>query len=268
MSDPTKNPPMNHSLQTGIQIIELMAQQEQPLKFSEIQELSGLTKSNLYKYLNTLTYYGWLYRDKKRGTYSLGSKLIEYGNAAIGSQNIIEKVTPYLQEISRHTSLTALLSVWTYEGPVIANISTSNPGINIGAQIGTRLPLLSATGKIFAAFKHGPDVQEWKQKELQKLSEHKRKEWEKEQQAIREEQFVYAREPLVEHVSSFSVPLLNYKKEFIGALTVVGFSHLIPHYLEDPISQYVRQCSLEISRSFGYQPAKKKSSDIEHSSKP
>jgi predicted Zn-ribbon and HTH transcriptional regulator len=50
----TKNPQMIHSLQTGIQIIELIAKQEHPLKFTEIQELSGLTKSNLYKCLNTL----------------------------------------------------------------------------------------------------------------------------------------------------------------------------------------------------------------------
>lgn len=142
---------------------------------------------------------------------------------------------------------------------MIANICMANPGINIGAQIGTRLPLWSATGKIFAAFKHDPEAHEWKRNQSKTLPVHKKKELEIDQQTILEDRFVYAAEPLVEHVSSFSVPILNYKKDLIGALTVVGFSTRIPQHPDDPISQYVRQRCLEISYAFGYQPSKEPS---------
>ncbi len=64
-----KNTSMIQSLQIGFQIVDLIAEQDHPLKFTDIQELSGITKSNLYKYLNTLTYLGLVYRDKKQGTY-------------------------------------------------------------------------------------------------------------------------------------------------------------------------------------------------------
>ncbi len=51
------------SLQIGLGILDLVAKQEKPLKFTDIQELTQITKSNLYKYLNTLTQLGLLYRD-------------------------------------------------------------------------------------------------------------------------------------------------------------------------------------------------------------
>jgi len=248
--------PIIQSLQTGIQIIDLISEQGQALKFNEIQELSGITKSNLYKYLNTLTQLGLLYRDKKQGTYTLGSKLIEYGIAATGSKDLIGKVTPYLQDISRQTSLTALLSVWTHDGPVIANIWSANYGLNIGAQIGTHLPLLSSTGKIFATFKELVYIKEWKLKQLSKIPENMKKEFEEEQKQILDSYFSYAKEPLVEQVSSFSVPIFDYKKELLGSLTAVGFSPLVPQTPDDEVSQFVLKCAKEISESFGCDPTK------------
>lgn len=247
-----KSMPVIGSLQTGIQIIDTLVEQDRPLKFAEIQELTGITKSNLYKYLNTLTMLGLLYRDKKQGTFFLGSKLIEYGNAAIGSEDVISRVTPYLKDISRHTQLTALLSVWTHDGPVIANIWSANYGLNIGAQIGTKLPLLSSAGKMMAAFKQSPDVHEWKSDELAKLPPDAAKQFEKELDTVRQTHFSYAGEPLVDHVSSFSVPILNYKKELVGAITVVGFTQLIPDTPETDISQFVLKNTFELSESYGW----------------
>ena len=140
------------SLAIGIQIIDVVAQSETALKFSDIQEQTDITKSNLYKYLNTLTQLDLLYRDGRQGTYSLGYKCIEYGNAALYNSDFIERLTPYFKEVSTLTNMTTLLVTWVNDSPVITNIWNTNYGLNIGAQIGTKLPLLSAAGKIFAAY--------------------------------------------------------------------------------------------------------------------
>ena len=87
-----KSNAMIQSLQVGMSIVDLISSKEQPLKFTEIQELTQITKSNLYKYLNTLTHLQLLHRDKKSGAYMLGSKIIEYGRSAIGHQDIISTV--------------------------------------------------------------------------------------------------------------------------------------------------------------------------------
>lgn len=248
-----KTLPVIQSLQTGIGILELFVSEDRPLKFSEIQELTGITKSNLHKYLNTLTITGLLHRDKDQGTYHLGSKLIEFGNAAIGSVDLIQKATPYLKKISRELQLTALLSVWTHDGPVIANIWNSQPGLNIGAQIGTRLPVLSSAGKAYLAFKDEAAVKEWKQKGLEYMPFESKQQLEEELPNIKQHYFSYAAEPLVKQISSFSVPVLDYKYDMIGCITIVGFTQLIPTSHENGMSTYVIEQAFELSECFGWQ---------------
>lgn len=248
-----KNPAMIGSLQVGMGVLDIIASQTRPLKFSEIQELTQITKSNLYKYLNTLTHLELLHKDKKTGVYTLGPKMIAFGRAAIGQQELVTQVTPYLQESSRYTSLTTLLAVWTHSGPVIAGIHSVTSGLNIGAQIGTRLPILSSSGKIFSALQTPALVEEWKQSELHMMSEHQKELLIKEEAVIQSQMITFAKEPLVAHVSSASVPIFNYNSELIGCLTVVGFSEIVPKHPEDPYSQYLLQLSKDISVLFGYQ---------------
>lgn len=240
------------SLQLGINILDVLLEKGRALKFTEIQELTGMKKSNLYKYLHTLTETGLLYRDSTENTYMFGNRLIEYGNAALNYIDIIGRVIPYLKEISEHTSLTSLLAVWSHTGPVVAHIRNADYGINIGAQMGATLPLLSSSGKIFSAFQKSSERSEWELKELSQLTKEQRKQFVTEREEIRKTKFTHATEPLIEHISSFSVPLFDFKNELIGALTVVGFTPLIPTSPTDEVSQYVMQTALSLSNSFGY----------------
>ncbi|MFP7299704.1 IclR family transcriptional regulator [Neobacillus niacini] len=241
------------SLEVGMGIIESIAKQGKPLKFSEIQELTQITKSNLYKYLNTFTQLGILYRYKDTGEFVLGSKLIEYGMAAVDQENVIDRITPFLQEINEKFSSTVMFSSWTQSGPMIVKELNINRGINIGAQIGTLLPIRSASGKVFLAFMDEHNIREWKEKELLQIPPEKAGLLDDECKTIREKKIAFAREPLVPSVSSVSIPVLNYKKRLLGSVTVVGFSENIPQNEHNELSQYMIEISKEISASFGYQ---------------
>lgn len=240
------------SLQIGLRIVDIIAKQQKPIKFADIHEITQITKSNLYKYLNTLTGMGILYRDKESGMFSLGSKLIEYGMAAINQENIVERISPYLQEINRHCGNTVLFSVWTHSGPMVVRIFNNSVGLNIGAQIGTVLPLLSAAGKIFASFMDGETIQNWKESELAKMGE-KAADFNQELELIRQQGISFASESLVPSVSSVSIPIFNYKKQLLGTVTLVGFMNQIPNEINHEISQYLLKSGLELSRHFGYQ---------------
>ena len=250
--NPEKNTTMIGSLQIGLGIVDIIANQNQPLKFTEIQEITKITKSNLYKYLNTLIHLNILYKDKNSGAYSLGSKIISYGMAAIGQQDLIAKVTPFLKESSLQTSLTTLFALWTNSGPVVANISNANSGLNIGAQIGTQLPVLSSSGKIFSTFDSPSIIEEWKQAEFQLLTADEKTTFLKEEEAIRLQRISFSKEPLVSHVSSASVPIFNHNKDLLGCITLVGFSEIVPKQVKDEYSQYLLNLSNEISHLFGY----------------
>jgi DNA-binding IclR family transcriptional regulator len=240
------------SLEVGMGIVDSIANQGRPLKFSEIQELTQITKSNLYKYLNTFTQLGILYRYQGTGEYVLGSKLIEYGMAAVDQENVIDRITPFMHEINVKFSNTVLFSSWTQNGPMILKDLNNNRGINIGAQIGTLLPIRSASGKVFMAFMDEQMIREWKEKEYMQISPDKVSQLEVECESIRKKEIAFAREPLVPSVSSVSIPILNYKKKLLGSITVVGFSEFIPQNENNELSQFLIGISKEISASFGY----------------
>ncbi|MGE7665918.1 IclR family transcriptional regulator [Ureibacillus composti] len=240
------------SLAQGIKIIDVIAQSESPLKFTEIQELTGISKSNLYKYLNTLTQMDLLYRDQKQGHYSLGYKFLEYGSAAMKNNDLIGRLTPYFKEISNLTNMSTSLSVWLNDTPVITNIWNTNFGLNIGAQIGTKLPLMSAAGKIFAAYANTDEVLNWIEQEQAKHPAFPTDSFKEELEKITKSHVAFAKEPLVNHVSSWSLPILNYKNELIAAVAVIGFTEDIPKDDSSEVVQQVIQMVKEMSRSYGY----------------
>src|SRR5699024_5309001 len=223
-----------------------------PLTFAEVQKMTGITKSNLYKYFHSLVKTGMLHRDNKDSTYVLGNKLIEYGNIALQSLDVAERITPYIEEVSKTTSFTSLLAIWSQGKPIVAKISSASYGLYIGTELGASLPLLSSTGKIFSSFYSGKDKDEWELKELSKLTESRREKFIKEKEKTIKEQFTYSVDPLVEHVSSISVPIFNSKKNLIAAITVVGFTPLIPTSKDDKTSRFVIRIGEEVSSSFGH----------------
>ena len=240
------------SLVQGFKIIDVIAESDIPLKFTEIQDRTEITKSNLYKYLNTLTLLGLLYRDPRQGHYSLGYKFVEYGNVAMRDNDLVNKLTPYFREISNMTNMSVSLSVWLNDTPVLTNIWNTNYGLNIGAQIGTKLPLMSAAGKIFAAFGTDSEITDWIGREQKKIPDFNPDEFQIELEKIRRSHVAFAREPLIKHVSSWALPILDYKNELLAVFAVIGFTEDVPKDLTSPVVKQVIELSKEMSRAFGY----------------
>ncbi len=240
------------SLQIGLNILEILAQEKAPLKFTEIQNLTSMTKGNLYKYLATLSQFGLIYRNPHTNTYTLGHKLVQLGNAALGHSSLIEVVIPYFKKITENTNLTVLLAVPSIKGPLISYILSADYGINIGAQMGTNLPLSSSSGMVFSAFEKNVLMKDWEQEGLSKLNESELLQYKEEKEKTRELFFASKKEPLVKHISSFSVPILNFNHDVLGTITIVGITETVPTSVDHPIGNYVLDVAMEISEFYGY----------------
>jgi DNA-binding IclR family transcriptional regulator len=240
------------SLLVGFSIIDLIAKNGSPMKFNDIHHFTNIAKSNLYKYLNTLTNLGVLHRDKGSGLYSLGSTLIQYGMAAVNQEDLIGKITPFLHEINAKSKETTLLAVWTTNGPMIVKMIHSHLGLNLGGQVGTILPISSAAGKLFAAFKNDPSVNVWKESELSKLSKQAKDELITEFQLIADQKISFAQEALAPSIASAAIPIFNFEREILGSIIVVGFEKSIPDTIEHELSEYLLIKGKEISAVFGW----------------
>lgn len=240
------------SLQVGCAVLDIVASSGRALKYNDIYEMAGMSKSNLHKYLNTLTMAGLLYRDKSSGLYSLGSKLVEYGMKAVNQENVVERVMPFLHEINSACKNTVLLTMWSQNGPMVIRLINSLEGLNIGAQIGTVLPITSAAGKVFAAFSGEPVTGDWQRKEWERLDEAQRQTLAEDLEAVREHAIAFASGPLVSSISSIAVPIFNFEARLLGVIVVVGFSETIASRMDEMMSQYLIKMRNEVSEAFGY----------------
>ncbi|WP_249872344.1 IclR family transcriptional regulator [Oceanobacillus saliphilus] len=233
------------SLKTGLSIIEAIVAENRPLRIIEIQEKTQITKSNLYKYMNTLVNENLIFREQETGMYHLGSRLIQYGMAAIGNQDVIAITAPYLQKICSETNHSVIFALPTFDGPVIAKIFRPHQTLNIGAEIGTLLPPNSSAGKIFDVFSTKLMVENWRRK-----YNFSNDETSVESEEIKTEKIAFATEPLIAEISSVAIPIISFNNELVGIVTLVGFSSEIPGSIDSPISLYLKQMQLEISERF------------------
>ena len=243
------------SLQIGLSIVDIVAHQGQPMSFMDIFEISKITKSNLYKYLNTLTATGFLFRDKYTGLYTLGSKLVEYGMVSINRENILDRVTPYLQDLNKLSQETIIFSIWTNNGPMVVRIINSTKGFfNVGAQLGTLLPMHSSAGKLFVSYKKVNEIEEWKKDAINK---DKHQLVDEELEKIRNERIAISTEPLAPSINSVGVPILNFNQEILGVITIAGFNDSLPMEKDHPVIQELIRIGEELSKGYGDKTDKK-----------
>ncbi|PTL38089.1 IclR family transcriptional regulator [Alkalicoccus saliphilus] len=245
-----KKKPVIQSLQVGMSILQVVNDYRRPMKFSEILEETGITKSNLYKYLNTLIELGMLYKSYHTGRYSLGPKMVEFGMNATNNDNVIEQITPYLEEIKVEFNETVIFSKWTVGGPMILKIVHGSHIFNIGAEIGSLMPVYSATGKVFGAFASG-EIETWTKKQLEELEEEKALTLEKEFEMIRNEKISFAEEAIAPSISSLAIPILNFENNIIGTITVVGFKERMRELSRKQLAEQILIKRKIISRIFG-----------------
>ncbi len=248
----TKTPVKIQSLLVGFSVIDIIVKHGRPIKFNEIHQYTNITKSNLYKYINTLISIGVIHRDKYTGLYSPGSTLIEYGMSAVNQEDIVSRITPYLEEINLFSKETTLLAVWTHNGPMIAKMINSQAGLNLGGQVGTILPLKSAVGKLFATYKKGPLIEDWIKRERTKLTKEEYRLLEENFQWIQQEGISFATEALANSIASVAIPIMDYANELLCTITVVGFQEVIPSQIHEDLSRYLIEKRVEISSQFGY----------------
>ena len=70
--------------------------------------------------------------------------------------------------------------------------------------------------------------------------------------SIENQSVAFAKEPLVNHVSSWSLPILNYKTELVAAVAIVGFTDQTPKNNDSAIVQQVHAITNEMSETYGY----------------
>lgn len=128
------------SVEVAVQILDVLADADRPLRVTEIARSLGMTKARISRHLQTLQSPGLVGRDANGTGYVFGRKLLHYARVAIYRSSVFEAAQPFLRHLRDVTGHTAIQTVPTPNGALVvaAVAHEMKPGVSI--QVGTVLP--------------------------------------------------------------------------------------------------------------------------------
>lgn len=149
LSQPSQDdqPPARSSLFIGstektFRVLHAFDGPNRHMTLGDIARASGLDRSATQRIVHTLEVLGYLYRVPETRNYGLTTKVLQFSYNYIRANELIDKASPYLLDISRHLGETTNLQ--ELDGHEIVFVARF-PGrhlVNIDIVVGARLPAL------------------------------------------------------------------------------------------------------------------------------
>ncbi len=140
------------ALARGLKVLELFSPDKPALRFAEIVELSGLSKTTAFRVVKTLETTGYLEREPPDATYRPGLKALTLGFTALSGLDLREIARPHLVRLSRRTDLTTSLSVLHHLEVIYIDRTKNRRIVNLMLGPGARVPAhCTSMGKVLLA---------------------------------------------------------------------------------------------------------------------
>ncbi|WP_329139873.1 IclR family transcriptional regulator [Streptomyces sp. NBC_01476] len=211
------------SVERSIEVLELFTSRRTTLSLAEMQELLPWPRTTLHRYAHSLRHTGMLSYDTRAGRYRLGPKLVRLGTAALNGLPLAELAGPYLEELVRLTHVTALLTIWDGDAPlVIRENDNTDQLVSLKIREGSHLPAYdSAAGQVFLAF--SPAARE--RPVRADLPAAALAERERTLTAVRDDGLAYTE--VLPGLRAFAAPVFQ-ADELVGAISILGTVSQLP----------------------------------------
>ncbi|KJR47811.1 Transcriptional regulator, IclR family [Desulfosporosinus sp. I2] len=136
------------TLERSLDVLEVLAQAEEPLGVTEIGNRISLHKSTVHRILQTLCHRGYVEKKKDHERYQLGIKIIELGIRFFNDLEIRKVAAPVLSDLVKVLDEVAHL-VLPDEGEIVyIDRAESSQVVSMHSKVGRRAPMhCTAVGK-------------------------------------------------------------------------------------------------------------------------
>lgn len=143
----------NKTFIKGLLLLETLARSDGPRGVTDLSRELHLTKTNVYRLLQTLLKTSYVRQVGTNGQYELTMKVWEIGSAYIGRLDVKRIAPPFLKQLAKLTQETVNLSVLDQLEVVYIDKIDSPQPVRAHSQVGGRAPAyFSSTGKAMLAF--------------------------------------------------------------------------------------------------------------------
>lgn len=224
---------------------------------SELCQALSLAKSSVFDLAETLTASSILEKNEDTKRYSLGGRLIEFGNRAQSQFDIVRLAHPLLAELSENTGETAHLTVLDNDEVLYVDCVESSRRFRTASVIGARAPLhCTAVGKAILAYLPEPEQSRIMQsKGLPPFTRHTIQDpgqMRAELRRIVKQGYAIDNMEHEEFLRCIGAPIFNDKGEAIASVSVSGPSERNTLKRLATIAETIVDVTQKISQKIGY----------------
>jgi len=134
-------------------ICSLFGPNELELTAADVAQRTGLNRTTAYRYCSSMVAAGILAKGRSRGSFTLGSLMLEIGALALGQQRIVQVAPPHLRALRTAIGRTVVLSLPSPAGPVVTLVEEDDSqAVLVTVRAGTRLDASAAQTHVLLAY--------------------------------------------------------------------------------------------------------------------
>lgn len=135
------------SVQRAIAVLRVFLQPPHEFGLTEISKLTGQTKNQTFRLLQTLADEGVVVMEPDTKRYSLGYRMLEWGTVAHKSSPLVVAVSPVMDALADAIGETVVLTTLADEvSAICVDKRESSQVLQISAKVGKRVPLHAGAG--------------------------------------------------------------------------------------------------------------------------
>lgn len=237
-------------------ILELLSKSESPMSLSEIVRETGISKSTVYRLLQTLYTRHYIEKDSNNN-YQLGFKIVELVSNHINGLELQTEAKPIMASLGEKVPLTVHLGILEEEKVIYLEKFEQQPSTRVYSEVGRRSPAqCSSMGKcILANLKEEQidyivgklEFQQYTQNTIldeQQFRKYLRK-VKKQGWAMDDQEYMIGHRCI-------AAPVFNYKGETIASLSVSGSDYQLSDESINCVIEKVVEAAHELSKRLGY----------------
>jgi len=256
----TSNPKERYSINSIIRasrILKCLSGGKSHFKMSELARQLGFDRSTTYRILVSLEHAGFVEKDEKAGTYSLGLAAFEIGNAYLSQMDLIQVSKPIMTDLAQKVQETVHLAVLSDTEIVYVDKCDSPRSLGVISKIGQRGPVYcTALGKTLLAFQSEDEqsriIHKIRMAPITSRTITSKQKLVEELRGIRKQGYALDRREIEEDVECIGAPIRNHIGDVIAAISISGPQKKIGTPMERQYVSQVTEAAALISSKMGY----------------
>ena len=248
------------SIEVGGTLLQALVRNGTPMMLKDLAREAGMPPAKAHPYLVSFGKLGLIEQDTVTGRYGLGPFSLQMGLTALHALDPLKAAMPEVARLADDIQLNVAIAVWGNRGPTIIRIEECARPIHVNMRPGTVMTplMLTATGRVFAAFLPEHITRPLVEEELVQLARGEQPALKMSQRHVDEilaEVRKYGLARALGHpipgINAFSAPVFDNSGALSMAITAMGPAGAFDTEWKGQTASRVLNCAREISGRLG-----------------